>query len=59
MDQFVQDDANKTKYSALKLADAAVRASDTQWDGIVASLTNDQKKAVQGPIEWVRVHNLP
>jgi len=30
-----------------------------QWDGIVSSLTNEQKKGVQGPIEWVRIHNLP
>ncbi len=30
-----------------------------QWDGIFNSLTNDQKKKVQGPIEWVRIHNLP
>lgn len=30
-----------------------------QWDGIVSSLTNEQKKKVQGPIEWIRVHNLP
>lgn len=31
-----------------------------QWDGIVSSLTNgtfDQK--IAGPIEWVRIHNLP
>jgi len=31
----------------------------TQWDGIVSSLTNGQKKKVQGPIEWTRIHNLP
>jgi len=30
-----------------------------QWEGIVSSLTNDQKKTIQGPIEWVRIHNLP
>ena len=30
-----------------------------QWDGIVSSLTNDQKKTIQGPIEWIRIHNLP
>jgi mono/diheme cytochrome c family protein len=30
-----------------------------QWDNIVKSLTNDQKKKIQGPIEWERVHNLP
>ena len=32
---------------------------DDQWKNIVKSLTNDQKKKVQGPIEWVRVHGLP
>jgi len=31
----------------------------SQWDDIVSSLTNDQKKKVQGPIEWIRIHNLP
>jgi len=30
-----------------------------QWEGLVSSLTNDQKKKIQGPIEWIRVHNLP
>ncbi len=30
-----------------------------QWEGIVTSLTNDQKKEIPGPIEWTRVHNLP
>ena len=30
-----------------------------QWDEIVSSLTNEVKKTVQGPIEWVRIHNLP
>ncbi len=30
-----------------------------QWEDIVSSLTNDTKDKVQGPIEWVRVHNLP
>lgn len=30
-----------------------------QWKSIVSSLTNDQKKNIQGPIEWTRVHNLP
>jgi mono/diheme cytochrome c family protein len=32
---------------------------DDQWSAIVSSLTNDQKQSVAGPIEWVRVHNLP
>lgn len=30
-----------------------------QWDGIVSSLTNENKSQIQGPIEWVRIHNLP
>ncbi len=32
---------------------------EDQWDEIVSSLTNEQKKTVQGPIEWTRIHNLP
>lgn len=30
-----------------------------QWNDIVKSLTNEQKKSIYGPIEWVRIHNLP
>ena len=30
-----------------------------QWRGIKESLTNDQKTSIPGPIEWVRIHNLP
>ncbi len=30
-----------------------------QWDNIVSSLTNEQKEKIQGPIEWIRIHNLP
>src|SRR6056297_4106070 len=32
---------------------------DDQWDEIVSSLTNEQKSSVTGPIEWVRIHNMP
>lgn len=32
---------------------------DDQWNHIVSSLTNEHKKKIQGPIEWIRVHNLP
>lgn len=59
VNSFVQDEANKTKFSALKISDAAVKEADKQWDAIVGSLTNGQKKTVQGPIEWIRIHNLP
>jgi cytochrome c2 len=33
----------------------------SQWDGIVASLTDKESgdDKIQGPIEWVRIHNLP
>ena len=34
-------------------------AVDQQWEHIVASLTNEVKDDVFGPIPWVRVHNLP
>lgn len=32
-----------------------------QWDAIVAALTDKKTgdKKIQGPIEWVRIHNLP
>lgn len=30
-----------------------------QWLGIKKSLTNENKKQIQGPIEWVRIHALP
>lgn len=32
---------------------------DDQWEGIRTSLTNEAKPKIQGPIEWVRIHNLP
>ena len=34
------------------------REVNRQWKELVKSLTNDQKKKIQGPIEWVRIHNL-
>ena len=33
--------------------------AEDQWKDIVDALTNDQKKTVKGPIEWIRIHNLP
>lgn len=32
---------------------------EKQWEGIVSSLTNEQKKKIGGGIEWTRIHNLP
>lgn len=32
---------------------------NNQWDDIKASLTNELKPKIQGPIEWTRIHSLP
>jgi mono/diheme cytochrome c family protein len=32
---------------------------EEQWRNLKKSLTNDQKKRIPGPIEWVKIHNLP
>lgn len=34
-------------------------AVENQWEGIVKALKNDSNGKIQGPIEWVRIHNLP
>jgi mono/diheme cytochrome c family protein len=31
---------------------------ETQWEGIVKALKDDSNGKIQGPIEWVRIHNL-
>jgi cytochrome c2 len=31
---------------------------ESQWEGIVKALKNDSNGKIQGPIEWVRIHNL-
>ncbi len=33
--------------------------ANDQWKELVDKLTNREKKTVKGPIEWVRIHNLP
>ena len=35
------------------------REVENQWKGIKESLTNETKSQIQGPIEWLRIHNLP
>ena len=35
------------------------RTVEEQWKNIEASLTNDLKEKVSGPIEWTRIHMLP
>ncbi|MDO8365169.1 MAG: c-type cytochrome [Saprospiraceae bacterium] len=32
---------------------------ENQWEGIVKALKDDSNGKIQGPIEWVRIHNLP
>ena len=32
---------------------------ENQWAGVVKALKNDSNGKIQGPIEWVRIHNLP
>ncbi|MCB0658327.1 MAG: cytochrome c3 family protein, partial [Saprospiraceae bacterium] len=35
------------------------RTVEDQWNNIVESLTSETKEKLQGPIEWIRIHNLP
>jgi hypothetical protein len=35
------------------------RTVNEQWDEISASLTNNLKSKISGPIEWTRIHMLP
>ncbi|MBK9337118.1 MAG: c-type cytochrome [Lewinellaceae bacterium] len=38
--------------------DAGRSIVQDQWEGIVKALKNDSNGKIQGPIEWVRIHNL-
>ena len=40
-------------------AEDKAEQAEEEWDAIVASLTNDRKDDFRGPIEWIRIHNLP
>lgn len=42
-----------------KLDDNGKELVEQQWEEIVNSLTSETDKKVQGPIEWVKIHNLP
>ncbi len=52
-------DNYKTEKGLEELDEEGEALVATQWSEIVSSLTNDQKKSIRGPIEWIRVHNLP
>lgn len=42
-----------------KLDNAGKELVEAQLEGIQTSLTNPTKSKIQGPIEWIRIHNLP
>lgn len=45
--------------SLTAMNDAGRTVVASQWDDVVKALKNDSNGKIQGPIEWVRVHNLP
>lgn len=45
--------------SLSSLDENGIAVVDEQWDGIVKALKEDSNGKIQGPIEWVRIHNLP
>ena len=52
-DNFMKE-AGKTE-----LGKEGMKVVNNQWDDLVNSLTSDHKTTIGGPIEWVRIHNLP
>lgn len=52
--------ANYLDVSGLASLDTkGTREVEKQWKGIKSSLTNETKPQIQGPIEWIRIHNMP
>lgn len=45
--------------SLTAMNDAGRSVVESQWEGVVAALKDDSNGKIQGPIEWVRIHNLP
>lgn len=41
------------------LSEEAQTVVDNEWKDIVSSMTGPNKTKLQGPIEWIRIHNLP
>jgi mono/diheme cytochrome c family protein len=52
-------DAYMTEKGTKSLDDEGKELVDEQWKNLKKSMTSDVKKKIQGPIEWVRIHNLP
>lgn len=46
------------KNSLTSLDEAGRALVETQWEGVQKALKNDSNGKIQGPIEWVRIHNL-
>ena len=57
--KFIGDKYVEMTEGVEELDDKGEKLAEMQWDGIVSSLTRDGKPSVKGPIEWVRIHNLP
>ena len=45
--------------SLTAMNDAGRSTVENEWEGVVKALKNDSNGKIQGPIEWVRLHNLP
>ncbi|MGB4960430.1 MAG: c-type cytochrome [Saprospiraceae bacterium] len=56
--KWIGDEYKRVKEKA-DLDNEGERIVAEQWADIKKSLTNDLKKQIPGPIEWVRIHNLP
>ncbi|MFZ1751685.1 MAG: c-type cytochrome [Saprospiraceae bacterium] len=56
--KWIGDEYKRVKEKA-DLNNEGERIVAEQWADIKKSLTNDLKKQIPGPIEWVRIHNLP
>ncbi len=53
-------DAKEIEKEGAKLLDYRGRELvEEQWTNLKKSLTSDLKPQIPGPIEWVRIHNLP
>ncbi|MBK9734394.1 MAG: c-type cytochrome [Saprospiraceae bacterium] len=56
--KWIGDEYVRAKELAALNADGSLLVEE-QWANIKKSLTNEQKTKIPGPIEWVRIHNLP
>ncbi len=52
-------DNYKSENNVKDLTENAQTEIENQWHEIVAAMTSEQKHKIQGPIEWIRIHNLP